>query len=259
MHNSLSMSRHRRCTINEDRANQLLSRLDKITNDIRLEKKSTSMASQSLTQLSKQIQSLSYYNEEKFTSGFPYMSGKVQLYKKSRKFEEQNEIVDLLNIIENKDPSSKNFLTPELMQSKLTKKIFQTRKRGFGSNEQIFMKQELEKARQYEGLGSKESLMLKKIMINGYFSPQMKDLSNIPEYKARFNSNQNETDLLKIQKSPVFSNSSNKKVRFRKNFDDININKDYGEIVKKKEIENGLNKARLTKLTSMKTVFKMEI
>lgn len=259
MNKSSSISGLRRSTINEVRANQLLNKLNKITNDIKLEKKSTSLASQSLTQLSKQIQSLSYYDEEKFTSAFPYKSGKAQLYKNSKKFEEQNEIVDLLNIINNKDPSSKKFLTPELMQSKLTRKIFQTRKRGFGSNEQIFMKQELEKTRQYEGLGSKESLMLKKIMINGYFSPQIKNSNIIPEYKSKIEYKLDESGLLKFQKSPAFNDSSNKKIRFRKNFDDVNINKDYGEIVKRKEIENGLDKVKLAKLTSMKTIFKLDI
>jgi hypothetical protein len=250
--------KQRKNSNNEERANQLLNKIDQISFDIKLEKKSTNIISKSINKISQQIKSLASTHEEKFTQSPSYKLGKTQLFLNSTKFDDQHNIVDLLRIIDNKDPRKKKFLTPELMQSKLTKKIFQSRKRGFGSNEQIFMKQELEKTRQYEGIGSKQSLILKKILISEHYSPQMK-IHNLQNNYDSLNSEsvcmgkKGDLRYIGMHKSPVIY----KKVCFRKNFDDMNINKDYKEIVKKKEIEDGINKVKLRRLVSLKSVFKM--
>lgn len=259
MRKQLLLPKQRKSSIIEVRANLLLDKLDQISTEIKLGKKSTIIASKSLNQISQQIKSLSSTQLEKFTESPSFKQGKTQLFLNSKKFDEQNDIVNLLRIIDHKDAKTKKFLTPELMQSKLTKKIFQSRKRGFGSNEQIFMKQELEKTRQYEGIGSKQSIILRKILIGDHYSPQMKLVDLQDNEGSLHNENgilreKGDLKLIGMHKSPAFNN----KVCFRKNFDDVNIDKVYRDIVKKKEIEDGLNKVKLSRLVSLKTAFKMD-
>ena len=241
MRKSFSEVPNSKVSQNRSKANQIFSKINNLVHQAKIKRKYTKIASNSLKTIHQQLESISLGSSTKFADNPFYMQGKKRLYNQSKQHDEELDLINLIKIIDNKEPNKKNFITPDMMQSKLTQKILQTRKRSFGSTGQNFMRAEPEHSVNYEGLGRKQSKILRKVLnVNSCaVSPLGQSGTKGPEGQG-----------LRLSMSPGLGTS------VQGSFDLADLNRDYCQVVKKEDIENGIRKVRLSRLISLRGVFK---
>jgi hypothetical protein len=222
----------------KNKAIKFFSKFNNLVNQAKLKKKYSTIVASSLKNIHQQLESISFGSSTKFADNPFYMEGKKRLFFQSKHHNEEVDLLNLIKIIDNTDPNKKNFITPDIMKSKLTRKILQSRKRSFGSTALNSLKTEPDSLN-YEGLDWKQSKILRKVLhINSCtISPINEKFENFQEKGKK--------TVKPLSLSPVVES-------FEKN----DIDKDYFQALKKTDLENGLHKVRLSRLVSLKGVFK---
>lgn len=243
MRKSFSDVPNAKASQNRSKANQIFSKINNLVHQAKIKRKYTKIASNSLKTIHQQLETISLGSSTKFADNPFYMQGKKRLYVQSKQHDEELDLINLIKIIDNNEPNKKNFITPDMMKSKLTQKILQSRKRSFGSTSQNFMRAEHDHSVNYEGLDRRQSKILRKVL-------NVNSCAGSPFAQNEKKGLEASGQGLRFSLSPAFGSS------VQGSFDLVDLNRDYCQVVKKEDIENGMKKVRLSRLISLRGVFK---